>query len=72
MKTPLGFNQQNIVAMEQAEGYYDFETQVNGWVDDTVIFNYLVDLLKKDEKQFVYFKVLHPYFIWKGFTGINP
>lgn len=74
----LGFNQQNIVAMQrlEAEGYYDFETDtVNGWVDDTVIFNYLVDLLKKDEKQFVFAlsTVLHtPYFDLEGITGINP
>lgn len=74
----LGFNKGNIVAMQrlEKEGYYNFETDtVNGWVDDTVIFNYLADLLEKDEKQFVFAlsTVLHtPYFDLDGVTGINP
>lgn len=74
----LGFHPENFVAMEQLaeKGYYDFDTEtVNGWVDDTVIFEYLSDLLEKDERQFIFALtvILHtPYFDFDGITGINP
>ncbi len=72
----LGF--QEYIAAERliSENYYDPETEtINGWVDDSVILEYVTDLLKKDEKQFIFAlsTVTHtPYFDVEGITGINP
>lgn len=74
----LGFNPLNIHNQETLEelGYYNPETDtVNGWVDDDIIFNFVTDLLKKDEKSFIFTMttVLHtPYASVEGITGINP
>ena len=76
--TRLGFHEANFIAMERLaeEGYYDFETEtINGWVDDPVIFDYLRDLLEKDEQQFIFALtvILHtPYFDFDGITAVNP
>ncbi|MDY0210728.1 MAG: sulfatase-like hydrolase/transferase [Acholeplasma sp.] len=74
----FGFNPEHFAGMEtlEEEGYYDKETEtINGWVDDTVIFEYLTDVLRKDEQQFIFAltTILHtPYFDFEGITGINP
>ena len=74
----FGFNENNFAGMEVLldKGYYNPETEtINGWVDDTVIFEYLIDTLQKDELQFIFAltTILHtPYFDFEGITGINP
>ncbi len=71
----LGFDEFVPAERLLAENYWDPETQtINGWVDDTIIFDYVTDLLQKDEDQFIFAlsTVTHtPYFDVDGITGIN-
>lgn len=71
----LGFEEFVPAERLLAENYFDPEQDIiNGWVDDTVIFDYIVDLLQKDEDQFIFglSTVTHtPYFDVEGITGIN-
>lgn len=72
----LGFDEFVPAERLLAENYFDPEKDViNGWVDDTVIFDYIVDVLQKDEDQFIFglSTVTHtPYFDVEGITGVNP
>jgi len=71
----LGFDEFVPAERLLAENYYDPEINViNGWVDDTVIFDYVTDVLQKDEDQFIFAlsTVTHtPYFDVEGITGVN-
>ncbi|MCU0105277.1 LTA synthase family protein [Acholeplasma vituli] len=71
----LGFEEFVPAERLLAENYFDPEQDIiNGWVDDTVIFDYITDVLQKDEDQFVFglSTVTHtPYFDVEGITSVN-
>ncbi|NLN50671.1 MAG: sulfatase-like hydrolase/transferase [Acholeplasmataceae bacterium] len=55
----LGFLPENYLNQNTMEkdGYYNPEIEshtVNGWVDDNVVFEQVLDLLRRDEKQFIF------------------
>ncbi len=76
----LGFNIDNYVNEQTLtlDGVFDIDDnthRINGWVDDNIVFDKLVDILKKDEKQFIFSMstVLHsPYAEHEFITGVNP
>jgi phosphoglycerol transferase MdoB-like AlkP superfamily enzyme len=71
----LGFDEFVPAERLLEENYYDPTIDViNGWVDDAVIFDYVTDVLQKDEDQFIFAlsTVTHtPYFDVEGITGVN-
>lgn len=74
----FGFNPKNLVSEESliAEGRLNPDEQylINGWVDDYVIFDKIIDLVNKDEKQFIFSlsTILHsPFMDYEGITGVN-
>lgn len=75
----LGFNPNNLVSEESliAEGRLDplnDNHYVNGWVEDSLIYNKLLDIIDPNEKQFIFSltTVLHsPFAEHKEITGVN-
>lgn len=75
----LGFNPNNYSNQESftLEGRFNIEDEthyINGWVDDDIVFDKLIDILKKDEKQFIFgmSTILHsPYANHDFITGVN-
>lgn len=75
----LGFDSNNFFNAESLyeEGLYDYENindYINGWVNDFIIYNKVTEILKKDEKQFIFAlsTVLHsPYAEHELITGLN-
>lgn len=75
----LGFNPNNLVSEESliAEGRVDLENpshKINGWIDDNIIYEKLIDFIDKDEKQFIFAlsTILHsPFMDHELITGNN-
>lgn len=75
----LGFNPNNLVSEESLlqEGLLDLSNpshKINGWIDDNIIFDKIVDFVSEDEKQFIFAlsTILHsPFAEHELITGLN-
>lgn len=75
----FGFNPENLVSEESliAEGrvdLYDSTHKMNGWIDDNIIYDKIIDIIDKDQKQFVFAlsTILHsPFTEHEHITGNN-
>lgn len=75
----LGFNPKNLVSEESliAEGRVILDNsthKMNGWIDDNIIYDKIIDIIDKDQKQFIFAlsTILHsPFTEHEHITGNN-